>query len=707
MDATTTTDRRPACNGSFAKKRVKCFYGTLVLCSSLVLLLNICAENSPFRQARNCYLLLSVLVFSISAKGDTIPGNIETRKVITGQFSEQGVNNIYEIVRVISRYEIDALNAFTLRDVLVNELNAFVVYNSREGSLLNFQGTGLRNIKILLNGVPMLPHSMDIQDVSQFPLNNIERIEILEGPASVMYGTHAVSTVINLIPFQFQSRTTEVFAKGTDVSLGDYNIEAGLGYRSGKNDFQIYAGRYLFTGLQGIDSGRVLQWKPKNQTFFNAQYRYRFYKGLEAYAFSNLYFDQVEDKGYPVNQSIRAYDHNYKTSRINFGGGISGKLTKYHTLDALFNFNRYNWYDEYFLRDLSTLESYPLNNNQVRDTFQYSYFFGRAVLSRHSDQNPVNYQLGVELNYQRDNFDKVKKGIYPDITEMAVFALISWQPTEQFGIKGGLRATNSSKFKTPVTPELRLKYHINKNVKVLGTYANAFRVPTFNELFANGPDLGYTLKGNLNLKAEVSNNFYASLMWHSQKLRLYSTFFVNNRKNGIELVSRENAVYVYRNEGKLRNLGTRISFESIGKNLWLKIGFATTGVNSLPGEVGAYYFSQELIAQFHIKLPGHWAIASYSKIQGKRRDERRNIKQELEFSVLTGFALSDLSLRKELPAIGLTVMGGLKNIFSNTTIFESISLIDENDLEIFDRKIPQSIDYGRRFFVTLTYRLKK
>lgn len=646
----------------------------------------------------NCHFVMAVQ--------DTIPSSFKQRKVITGQFAEKGINEIFEIIRVISRYEIDAINATTLRDVLVHEMNAFVVYTPRDGFSLNFQGTGLRNIKILLNGVPVLAHSMDIQDVSQFNLNNIERIEILEGPSSVMYGTHAVSTVINLIPFQFQDVPFQSSVRGSMSTTGDYNIDGRVTLRLGHHDLQVYAGRYFFGGLEGIDSGRVMQWKPRSQQFLNLQYRYRVYRGLEAFAMFNAFRDDTRDKGYPINQSIRAHDHQYLTFRSNLGFGISGKLSKYHTLDAIANLNMYRWRDNEMLVDLKNLETWPIKNSENKDTFNYNYSFARAVFSKKNDLSVINYQLGLEYNFQKDKFNKVYQGIRPEIAQWAAFGVMTWQPTKVFGLKGGFRSMYSNKFRAPLTPEIKLRYDLTENFSVLAAFANSYRVPTFNELFANGQQQTLNIKGNLNLKVEVSNNYYASLLFKTDKARFYTTFFIVNRVNGIDLVPLNDQVYTYKNKGVLRYLGNRITLETTSEKIWLKLGLANTGINSLPGQVGNYYFYQEFLAQINIKINKSWAISSFNKLQGKREDLRNNSDLQTEYAVLSGFVLSDLSLRKTLGDKQWTILAGVKNLFNNTTIRETVYFIDENDREVLNRATPQSIDFGRRFFLTINYKLK-
>merc|ERR1711965_356759 len=89
--------------------------------------------------------------------------------------------------------------AVTLKDVLVNQNNIRVAQDNVLGSSMSLQGMSGQNIKILIDGIPVIGRLNGNIDISQINLNTIERIEIIEGPLSVNYGTDALAGTINLI----------------------------------------------------------------------------------------------------------------------------------------------------------------------------------------------------------------------------------------------------------------------------------------------------------------------------------------------------------------------------------------------------------------------------------------------------------------------------------------------------------------------------
>lgn len=119
--------------------------------------------------------------------------------MVTGQYGANTADQSVYKVRVIDESRIKAQGAVNLRDVLTNDLNIRLSNDPVLGSSLTMMGVGGENIKILIDGVPMVGRTNGNIDLSQINLNNVERIEVVEGPLSVSYGTNALGGAINLI----------------------------------------------------------------------------------------------------------------------------------------------------------------------------------------------------------------------------------------------------------------------------------------------------------------------------------------------------------------------------------------------------------------------------------------------------------------------------------------------------------------------------
>src|SRR5690242_6859536 len=96
--------------------------------------------------------------------------------------------------------------AQNLKEALSYELNIHLMEDNILGSGLQIQGIGGENVKILIDGMPITGRQNGNIDLSQILMDNVERIEIVEGPLSVSYGTDALAGTINIITKKNQSK---------------------------------------------------------------------------------------------------------------------------------------------------------------------------------------------------------------------------------------------------------------------------------------------------------------------------------------------------------------------------------------------------------------------------------------------------------------------------------------------------------------------
>ena len=117
---------------------------------------------------------------------DTIVKQVEIDQVvITGQHETKKVNDVVQNVKIIDRKVIDEKNLTTLRELLVNEAGMRITQDNALGTNVSMQGISGQNVKILIDGSPVIGRLNGYVDISQISLSDIEKVEIVEGPLSV------------------------------------------------------------------------------------------------------------------------------------------------------------------------------------------------------------------------------------------------------------------------------------------------------------------------------------------------------------------------------------------------------------------------------------------------------------------------------------------------------------------------------------------
>jgi outer membrane receptor for ferrienterochelin and colicins len=244
--------------------------------------------------------------------------------VVTAQYEPQSAQKSVYKVRTISLEQIRERGATRLQDVLNTELNIrFSQDASLGGSNLSFQGLAGQNVKVLIDGVPMVGRQGTSNEINinQININAIERIEIVEGPMSVVYGADALAGVINVITKKAIDGKLDLTAKVHTETVGrEYGWQQGIHNESvgggyAKNNFYTRAdvSRNYFGGWQGSAEDRDRLWHPKTQYFAN---------GLIGYAKNNsdLYYrvDYLNEDIYNpgIFEGVEATDQNYFTNRF-------------------------------------------------------------------------------------------------------------------------------------------------------------------------------------------------------------------------------------------------------------------------------------------------------------------------------------------------------------------------------------------------------
>jgi iron complex outermembrane receptor protein len=156
---------------------------------------------------------------------------------VTATRSEQDLDKVSRNVTIITRKEIEALSPLTITDVLKSVAGLTVRDYTGTGALASvdlrgFGETGALHTLVMVDGRRLNQIDLSGADFSTIPVENVERIEILRGPASVLYGDSAVGGVINII-----TRTGQGKPKGKlQGQYGSFNSWGLRGYGEGSID---------------------------------------------------------------------------------------------------------------------------------------------------------------------------------------------------------------------------------------------------------------------------------------------------------------------------------------------------------------------------------------------------------------------------------------------------------------------------------------
>ncbi len=493
--------------------------------------------------------LLTVLTATLAFTGVKAQ-EISTPEVqVTATKVTLPVDHVGDDVEVITREEIEEKGLTSIADVVQYAAGTLISSNGGWGKQTSIflQGLDSRDVLVLLNGIPINDPSNPngAANFEWIDLNDIERVEVLKGSQSSLYGSEAVGGVINIITRR---------PKEDKLSV---NLEGGK-FRTGKE--RIYGAKVFNNGFISIS--------------------------LEN--FKTLGFSATNEK---AGSFIYNPDHDpfqYTSGVLNFGYSPTDSLRVSST--TLLK-NGYTTYDQgrtdynrlftslvldYTPTDTLSWQLKLGNNREVRED-TYGYYKG---ITRYLELSPIWYITGNTflkggITYRHQIADTTA---YPNVSNKRVLIRSAYLEghTEilKFNLTGTLRVDDHQSFGSHSTYKISIAYPI----KISGTtlkanYGTGFKAPTLSQLYGYYSGPWGTTVGNPNLNPEKSEGWNLGFV---QKLpTLNGKISVNYFKNRVWNIIRSyfdlgEGITTYRNEDKAITEGTEVTIEfPIGKSLSL------------------------------------------------------------------------------------------------------------------------------------------
>lgn len=673
-------------------------------------------------------MLALLTITAVQSQEDTTRAKDLEGVVVTGQYKPQSVKNSVYQVRTISKEKIQKHGATKLQDVLNNELNIrFSQDAATGGSNVTMMGLSGQNVKILLDGLPLLGRqgANNEININQIDINSIERIEIVEGPMSVVYGADALAGVINIITKKTSPSKIALYARLQEETVGkEYGIQEGIHTQSVGATFRHkkweagggFSYNY-FGGWKDTAVGREIVWHWKDQLTANGfvgynsgrfNIRYRI-DGLDEIITNPGNFTSYQaDAGDSV-----AFDQEYLSQRI------MHQLQAGYSVNNDLSFSAQAAYSDYSRQVYSTVVSqntgkYSLNpvpETQSLVNFNSFTFRGTAQYKL----SPVfSFQPGVDINLESGNGERLKMGSNK-VDDYAFFFTSEITPNSKINIRPGIRVIKNSVYDAPpVIPSINTKFALSKNLDLRIAYARGFRSPSLRELYFNFFDANHQIIGNPDLKAETSHSFTGSLSWKkiSPSEVAYTTIFsgfYNNVTNLIDYAVSANDpnIFILTNVSKSKTAGVSLTSVVKYKNWNVAVGGSYTGFYNVYVEEDKELPQLQWSAEANTNIGYNFSKIGldanlFYKFTGKKPGYVfDNTTQEYIQSEMKGYHMADFTMNKKLFK-HFSLNAGAKNIFNVKSIKNSVignSVHASNGIS--------NIAYGRSYFAGLSFNWNK
>lgn len=617
-------------------------------------------------------------------------------------------------VQVLKAQDIEKRGAVTVKDLLTQELNIRVGYDPALGSSMTMQGTGGEHIKILVDGVPVIGRQNGNIDLGQLNLSNVERVEVVRGPMSVLYGTDALGGVINIITKTPEKSQWNASVTGFYESTGQYNTDAAVNLGLKSTTFAINGGRNFFDGWDPEHpDARAQLWNPREQyfaTFKMTQSIRNLRIGLQ----SSWFTEEVINKANPLITPYYAvaYDQYYNTTRYNHQITAEQKFRNRGTLNFSGAFSSYEYIKNTMRKDMVALAEELTADPGDDDTTKFHAIFSRATYVWADPKTRWSVLGGIDFNNESGQGKKIDNATH-QMTDVAAYASIDYKPIDKITIRPAVRAIYNSQFDAPFVPSLNMLVKITSAWNARASYSRGYRAPSLKEQYLYFVDNGiHNVRGNPNLRPETSDQVIASIEYRKpgqdMLLTIEPCFFYNDIRNKISLiqVDQSSTLYTYVNLDQFNTRGVEIKSRYLHKQYCLNAGVAYTGTKgTFEGDIEqpaiAWYPEITLSGDYTIKKTKTVASVLW-KYNGERPIYLIDADNNIHRFTNESYQNLDASVRQQFLKDRVSLTLGLRNIFNIT----SVRAMSSGGAHSGGNDGAAMVAMGRSVFTKLTYTFK-
>jgi len=451
-------------------------------------------------------MTIGITLFAHSSFAETSASTVDA-VVVTATRTARSADETLASVSVITRQDIERLQAQSVQDLLRSQAGISITNNGGAGKNTSVfvRGSASDHVLVLIDGIKVGSATSGTTAFQFLNIDQIDRIEIVRGPRSSLYGSEAIGGVIQIFTRKGSKKTTPNFS----MSAGKYNTKKVTVGVSGGGDRAWY--NLGFSGLnsEGFNScdGKP---SPGGAGCFTTELDDDAYQNQSGSVRAGYRFDNETELDVMLSRTYGSteFDGGFQ-NESDFLQQVLGVTVKFSPTDT--------WFSTLAIgRSLDESDNFKDSAFSTRfNTERDSYSWQNDITI--GDEDLIT--LGVD--HVKDNISVITFANFPVTSRdnTGIFAQYQANVNDNDLIIS-TRHDDNERSGTHTTGSLSWGYPVNKKLRITASYGTAFKAPTFNELFFPG-------FGNANLQPESSTTFELALRgktnWGRWDVTAYST----------------------------------------------------------------------------------------------------------------------------------------------------------------------------------------
>lgn len=403
--------------------------------------------------------------------------------VVTATRTPRSVKTVPVPVTVITQDKIERIGALRLNEVLAEQAGLQIISN--HGTGIQVQGLSADYVLILIDGEPVIGRTAGTLDLTRLAIGNIERIEIVKGPSSSLYGSEAMGGVINIIT----KKNTADLSASLRARLRRYNTldasaEASKQYT--RRGWYVFANRLHTDGYYTTDS--ISKAIPSYTAWtFNPKLQCNLGRTVELSLNTRLYTEKQRNHfGVEENGHLHLLQEESRISDINILPVLTFRPNDKNRLQVKNYITIYSNNNDIHYSPGRT----PYDKSNFRQLFnrteaQYDHSFSEAHTGTIGAGNSI--ESVAATRYEGSN----------KLYQQYIFGQHQWIPLKQLNIAAGFRYDRHNRYGNRFSPKLALRWNVNRWLSLQASAGGGYKAPDFRQLLLNftNPVVGYSVFG--------------------------------------------------------------------------------------------------------------------------------------------------------------------------------------------------------------------
>jgi len=451
---------------------------------------------------KNSFISPPLSLFCLASAGFSVQAEqtVELPEfIVTATRTDQTIDHLSAASTVFTRNDIDRLQVQSVPELLKHATGVDVTESGGAGKAASvyIRGTDSKHVLVLIDGVRIGSITLGASSFSSLPIDQIERVEIVRGSQSSLYGSDAIGGVIQIFTRKGQHKDNNMPTVSINAGGGSYDTARVSGNISGQYKQAWYALGASHITTSGFNASSSESKDDDRDGYdnssFNARVGYKINQQYSAEAFVLR------------SQGENEFDNNFGSDGNDFVIQNIGLSANMQLTD--------NW-----LSIVTLGESRDESRQADGDFFNSRR---RMISLSNQIQLNSNHQIIIGSDFRNDHVESHQSYAESDRYDIGGFAEYYGRWFDLIDFNASVRADEDEQFGSHVTGNSGFRVGVgDSEIDVVANFSSGYKAPTFNDLY-------WPNSGNASLKPEQSTTFEAGLEgqhnWGQWMIRAYHT----------------------------------------------------------------------------------------------------------------------------------------------------------------------------------------